>query len=162
MALELNVTQHRIIMWAQKQIGVCEDTGTNDGVPSTRYMRGKRQVPWCAYFVLWVLEQSGVKVIRTEKEWWEAGAVKNLAKLLDRDGVKRKEGEFPKPGDVCIHNNRSGSDKGPGSHCSIVTRVKEHSKTVRCVDGNWGNCVKETHHKFGDSGIDSYYCVSKK
>ena len=51
----------RIVQLAQQELdaAVREIGGPNCGPPSARYMRGLREVPWCAYFVVQMLEWAG-------------------------------------------------------------------------------------------------------
>lgn len=58
----------RIIAIAQKEVGVKELTGNNDGERVEEYLRAvglKKGQPYCSAFVSWVFEQAGYRAPRT-------------------------------------------------------------------------------------------------
>lgn len=128
---------------ATSQIGVCEATGNNDGIPSQRFCSGQRE-PWCANFVAWSFRQAGQPLPGNQDA---LGSVKTM-----EAGFKRR-GEFhrgpPKPGDVIFFRSPSGQ-----RHVGIVERVE--NGRVHTVEGNSGNRVARRSYDLGSSRIAGY------
>lgn len=82
--------------------------------------------PWCAAFVSWVLEQSGVR--STRSAW--AKSYLQWGSALDQ----------PRPGAITVFHRGSGppSSKGPG-HVGFF--VEERGASIGLLGGNQGNHV---------------------
>lgn len=142
-----------VVSIAQSQLGVVEDTGNNDGLPSVRYMRAKRTVPWCAYFVLWCYERAGLTI---PGNWWKLGAVSYLEHQLRLCGqvVDRDQLDQVQPGAIILFANRGDSDTGPGRHCGIV--VQAGLGQVETIEGNVLHGVRRRLYAADSSRVSGY------
>jgi hypothetical protein len=130
---------------ARTQLGVREATGANDGVPSERYMFG-RKVPWCAYFVVWCCN-GAKRYIKGNR--WKLGSVSYLQKC-----VEPVQFQHVRSGDIVFFSDRGRSDAGVGRHCGLVEKVtKTHLHTI---EGNTGNAVRRRRYRLNNSRISGY------
>lgn len=135
----------RIIATAQSQLGVHEETGTNDGLPAARYNHGDR-LPWCAAFVLWVFEQNGVQFPGNH---WKNRAVIELWRNLCEAKARIWE---PVPAAVVVFNSRGSSDPGVGGwHIGIVENTCPGNLIT--IEGNVRNRVARCFHSLKDPRI---------
>lgn len=127
---------------ARSQIGVREKSKSNDGVPSERYMQGRKE-PWCAHFIAWLYRECGAPIpgdIPSPKGN-PLASVLELAHVYETHGWLVRE---PRRGDLLFLLTRFESDKGPGRHVAIVERCTP--TMVHCISGNWGDGV--ARHSF--------------
>lgn len=133
---------------ARSQLGVREATGNNDGIPSKRYMDGRKE-PWCANFVSWAFRQTGHPL---------PGNQRSLASVQYMEDQMKKAGKFhrgtPAAGDVIFFKNRGGSDSGPGRHVGIVEKVE--NGYVYTIEGNSSNGVNRRKYKLDNGRIAGY------
>lgn len=136
---------------ARSQLGVREATGNNDGIPSQRYMNGRRE-PWCANFVSWAFRQAGTPL---------PGNQRAIASVQRMEDEMKAAGKFmprgagtPQPGDVIFFANRGNSDAGRGRHVGIVDRVE--NGRVYTVEGNSGNAVRARSYDLNNARISGY------
>lgn len=101
-----------------------------------------RKVPWCAVFVNWCLEQSGI-----------AGTKSAMARSFLRWGSAVDD---PQPGDIVVFW-RGRYDDGETGHVGFVHRVE--GAYVHCLGGNQGDAVKVA--KFHVSRVLGYRRVRK-
>jgi cell wall-associated NlpC family hydrolase len=136
---------------ARSQVGVRESTGNNDGIPSQRYMNGRRE-PWCANFVSWTFRQTGHPL---------PGNQRSLASVQYMEDQMKGAGKFiprgkgtPKPGDIIFFANRGDSDRGGGRHVGIVEKVE--NGRVYTIEGNSGNQVARRSYPLNLARISGY------
>ena len=135
-----------VVALARSQVGYHEkasnanldDYTANSGSGNfTKYARdlgvGNGQ-PWCAYFVWWVLQSSGVDSNAYPRTGW----VPTIAQWFKNAGLYYPSGGsyVPNPGDIVIFG--SGN-----SHVGMVEYVDRGY--VHCIEGNAGDCVKSVH-----------------
>lgn len=136
------------VVIAQDEVGVKELSGSNDGVPSQRYMGGRKE-PWCGHFIAWCFRKAGTPLphdvpdvspkkasplagvqfmedMFKEKEWW-----------FPNDGTKTR---LPEPGDIVFYGSRGQSDSGRGRHVGLIEKVTKGK--IETIEGNWSNAVK--------------------
>lgn len=136
-----------VVALARSQVGYHEkasnanldDYTANSGSGNfTKYARdlgvGNGQ-PWCAYFVWWVLQSSGVDSNAYPRTGW----VPTIAQWFKNAGLYYPSGGsyVPNPGDIVIFG--SGN-----SHVGMVEYVDRGY--VHCIEGNAGDCVKQTSY----------------
>jgi hypothetical protein len=130
----------RIVARALSEVGVREMRGQNDGIPSERYMGGRRE-PWCAHFIAWLFRSEGRPL---PKDVPPRPEVANpLAGVQYMEYVFRELGwlvQAPKPGDVVFFKDRGTSDRGHGRHVGLVTSVSPDGR-FQTVEGNLGDRV---------------------
>lgn len=141
----------RALNMARSQLGVREATGNNDGLPSQRYMNGRRE-PWCANFVAWSFRQTGNPLPGNQRSLASVQYMEDQMKAKNK--WFRRGAAQPKPGDVIFFANRGASDKGPGRHVGIVEKVE--NGRVYTVEGNSGNGVKRRSYSVNDPRISGY------
>lgn len=131
---------------AISQIGVREATGNNDGVPSQRYMDGRKE-PWCANFVSWAFRQAGHPLPGNQRAIAScdvmASEFKKKGKLMPRGAGQ------PKPGDVIFFGK-----PGDYTHVGIVEKVANGK--VYTVEGNTSNMVARRSYSLNDPYVQSY------
>ena len=139
------VPKHLII--AKKEVGVKEATRQNDGIPSTRYMGGRRE-PWCAHFIAWIFRQAGDPLPHDVPDVSPTKANPLAGVQFLEDTFKKNKWWFrngdsrigpPEAGDVIFYKNRAGSDAGPGRHVGVVERVV--GGWIHTIEGNWSDGV---------------------
>lgn len=122
---------------ARSQLGVHEATGRNDGVPSERYMQGRKE-PWCSHFVCFLYRQCGAPIPGDlpSHQGNPLASVLELAHVYEQRGwLVRK----PERGGLLFLLTRGQSDAGPGHHVALIERVTD--TTVHCLSGNWAQSV---------------------
>jgi len=141
----------RVVARAQSQLGVVEATGQNDGLPSTRYMGGRRE-PWCAAFCAWCFRMEGRPlpgdVEPSERVANPLHSVREMHRLLSEAGFAVMA---PMAGDIIMFVQRMTSDRGPGHHCGIVEAAP--LATVSVIEGNAGNRVRRVTYR--RAGLDA-------
>ena len=107
--------------FASEEVGVEEiPRGSNDGERVREYLRAGGctiPAPWCAGFIMWCLNQAGIKPFITA----------HVATMWDKNKTIQKFS--PQVGDVFIQINKNGS-----GHCGFVERVAGDS--VDTIEGN--------------------------
>lgn len=90
--------------------------------------------PWCAYFVWWVLQASGVDPAAYPRSGW----VPTMAQWFKNAGLYRSSGGsyVPNPGDIVFFGNYG--------HVGLVEYVSEGY--VHCIEGNCSNRVRQTSY----------------
>lgn len=136
---QINGNSDKLISIARSQLGVIE-TSTNQGPgiekywSATNYPSGySNRAPWCAAFVSWCVQQSGIlpstELPKTASAFgfndWAAG--KSYAQL-------RYHPRYVKRGDIVTF---------AFSHVGIATSDSDTSGTFTSIDGNTGNRVNE-------------------
>ncbi len=121
---------------AQSQVGVREATGNNDGIPSQRYMNGRKE-PWCANFVAWSFRQAGQELPGNQRSLASVQYMEDQMKAAGK--WHARDASPPQPGDIIFFKNRGDSDSGPGRHVGIVERVE--NGRVYTIEGNSSNAV---------------------
>jgi hypothetical protein len=148
-----------IVDVARAELGVREATGQNDGVPSERYMGGRREA-WCAHFVAWVCREAGAPLPSDRPAHAGTGGENPIASVAFLERAMRRAGRWhprstePRPGDLVFFSSRAGSDQGPGRHVEIVIAVTP--TTIRTIGGNVSNAVVERTHLRNDRRITGY------
>ena len=141
-------TGQKALEAARSQLGVREASGRNDGVPSQRYMNGRKE-PWCANFVAWAFRQTGQEL---------PGNQRSLASVQYMEDSMKKAGKFhtgvPAPGDIIFFKNRGRSDRGTGRHVGIVEKVE--NGFVYTIEGNTSNAVRRRKYSLSEARISGY------
>ncbi|MCD0487818.1 peptidoglycan-binding protein [Pedobacter sp. MC2016-14] len=130
-----------LISIAQKEVGVRELTGHNDGKRVEEYLRAvalKRGNPWCAAWITWLFKQAGYEAPRTG---WSPDLFP--AKRCKKEG---------KPGDVI---GIYFSSLGRIAHCGLIEKL--HNDWVFSIEGNTNpagsregdGVYRRTRHKRG-------------
>jgi len=145
------------------QLGICELTGNNDGVPADRYMRGDK-LAWCAGFVLYCYDVSDDPDIwdddddttkHDDRRFWGLRAVSALEEWAKTMGVWIGPRVIPASNDVIFYGSRKGSDaKKGGMHTGIVEFVDDNG--IHTVEGNLGDSVKRRTVKPGNPSITGF------
>jgi len=134
---------------ALSQVGVCEATGRNDGIPAQRYANGRRE-PWCGDFVAWVYHQAGQQLPGNPK--WLSG-VQYMEDKLKAAGLYHTG--TPAAGDIIFFSNPdAGSDVTDGRHAGVVVGVD--AGNVHTIEGNAGNCVRQRSYPLNSPRIAGY------
>lgn len=118
--------------------GVREATGKNDGVPATRYNGGELK-PWCASFVRYCFEQSGLKLPGNRH------LLPSVAYMEEQLVTAGARVSAPVPGAIITFRSRVGSDAGPGRHVGLVEAVEPFLLTT--IEGNSGNAVRRRTYR---------------
>ena len=145
----------RTIAWAQSQIGVTEARGDNDGIPSIRYMGGRRE-PWCAHFIATCFRESGFPLPHDVLPTPDVG--NPLASVQFMENTFKERGwtvEDPRPGDIVFFKNRGMSDAGRGRHVGIVEKISA-GNMIQTIEGNLGNKVARMVYYKTNSRISSF------
>lgn len=160
----------KIIEIAIGEIGVVEATGRNDGIPSERYMGGRRE-PWCGHFVAWVYRRAGHPLPGDRPAHEGAGGENPLASVAYLERALQRAGRYrwaaedpapvPLPGDLIFFADRRGSDIGGGAvqrHVGIVEDVQDGDTgiLIHTIEGNLGNRVSRRVHRGDDPRIVGY------
>ena len=139
---------------AFSQLGVSEDPpGSNAGLPAQRYQRGKREVAWCVYFVLWCYEEAArfPTLVGQKAPAWSAWAsALAFSEALRARGWDVGRGLRPKRNDIIVITRTGGS----GRHVGLV-----HDSSlghVHSIDGNVSQRVEARTRAIGDSHILFY------
>jgi hypothetical protein len=149
---------------AISQIGVTEATGQNDGIPSTRYMAGRRE-PWCAHFVAWCARQAGSPLPGDHVYPDGSNPIASVEELQRQMKLADRTGPLayvPRPGDLVFFVDRQGSDAangaGPQRHVGIVEAVSDGDAGIllHTIEGNLANCVRRAVHRYDDPRIAGY------
>ncbi len=123
--LSASVAGADIVTIAKREIGHGETTANNRGPHIRRFMQGQDNLPWCAGFVSWVMDQAGYKELDYSLS---AKAIYNQAKskdMLTND---------PQPGDLVAFWRTS-----PSSWTGHIGIVVEASDThIKAIEGNVG------------------------
>jgi len=135
-------TRSKLVLRAEKQIGIREATGHNDGIAVAEYLRSvglNRPEPWCAAFVCWVYQKEGLNKPRSgwSPDLFPASRLArsalpgdvigiyfpNLKRIAHVGIVERIDGDFI----TTIEGNTNvyGSREGDG-----VYRKKRHVRTL--------------------------------
>jgi hypothetical protein len=138
---------------AQREIGIHEATGKNDGIPAKKYMRGDK-LAWCAGFVLYCFDESDSVDVwdagldgaeGDDSDYWKLRNVDTMEKFLKERGVWFGWNLPPEPGDIIFFADRGGSDPSKsGRHVGIVESFD--GAAIVTVEGNLGNAVKRGLH----------------
>lgn len=125
----------KIIEIARTQIGLGEEGENNAGNIVFKYTKG-RQVPWCAAFVSWTLEQAGYSkgYLFSARSFWKSSSFKRVSK--------------PQAGDLIIFWRESKI--GKKGHIGIIESIQDN--TITTIEGNVGNFpakVKRYHYTLG-------------
>jgi cell wall-associated NlpC family hydrolase len=144
----------KILKVAKAEVGVQEKTGNNDGVPAKRYSAG-RQEPWCANFVTWVHQKTGMPLPK--------GGSPSVQQMEDKMQAAGRwaaaKNHTPKPGDIIFFKTRVGSDGKKGRHVGIVESVK--GGKVHTIEGNAKNKVAaDRSYLLSDNRIAGYGWVN--
>lgn len=140
--------------YAYTQLGVYELTGSNDGIPAERYMRGD-ELAWCAGFAMWCFDEAARPIYRNTAEYYRFRKVSTLWASLKRRGRTTGPNVSPQRNMLIFYKNRSGSDKSPqGSHVGVV----EYTSEVYCysIEGNLSNKVMRRRIRLTDEDILGY------
>ena len=133
------------------QLGVREATGNNDGVPSQRYMSGRKE-PWCANFVSWAFRQAGTPLPGNQRA---LAGVEYMEDQMQGAGKWFARGsQTPKAGDIIFFANRGSSDAGPGRHVGMVEKVE--NGRVYTIEGNTSNMVARRSYPLDLARITGY------
>lgn len=130
---------------AQRQIGVKEATGKNDGKQVAVYQDyiGKwvEGEPWCAAFASWCIGQAAAKLGITTLFKKSAGSTEIWAQ------AKKNGTTLTSPIPYCIGLIRAPAGSGKThEHTFRVNSVDLPKGIVHSIDGNWSNQVMETAH----------------
>lgn len=144
--------RQKIAANARRYIGICEDTGHNDGEPARLFTNGE-EVPWCAAFVASVFAVSGNPL---PGKAYLLPSVRYMQERIAEAGRFLEPGSHRDvaPGDVIFFRHRGASDPGRGRHCGIVVRID--AEKVHAIEGNSGNCVAEHSYRLTDDYIAGY------
>jgi len=153
------------IALAEEAQGIQEHPwASNAGVPSERYQRGVRAVPWCSYFVMWCYDEAGWRClydnktpewdkpnVRVPRDFYMMAAARTLMDTWTErgHGVGRFAG-LPQPSDIICMKRYGGS----GVHVGIVTKCA--GGMVEHVDGNLGHRVAMDAHSLDDELVLGY------
>ena len=146
---------------AISQLGVKELTGKNDGVPSTRYMKGDK-LSWCAGLMLYCYHKSDWGSIEHGlKEYYR---LRNVQAFVDE--MKSREVFFGRklfmrlmPCDLVFFKGRDGSDVGRGNHVGMFERFGYSTvdssvlETIHTIEGNTGDAVKRKNYSIHNTSI---------
>lgn len=126
--------RQKILSNARAQIGNGEIGKNNSGHFVLRYTRGLQGSPWCAAFVSYVLQKSGVQ---THYLLW--------AKSFLNEGIKVLQ---PLPGDLVIFTRKGGG------HIGIVEQVrKDHYISIEGNVGEYPAKVKRIKHFYSEKNF---------
>ena len=124
----------KILNNAKCEIGKGETIANNSGRDVRQYLRSKDALPWCAGFVSYVLERSGVKFHYTlrAKDFLAYGDKVNSAL----------------PGDLVIFTRKGGG------HIGIVEQVfKDYCISIEGNVGNFPSRVKRVKHFYNEKNF---------
>lgn len=169
-----------IVNVAMSQIGYCEGdsktdlSGCSDGTKNyTEYglwynqqqdePGGYERAAWCAMFVSWCAQQSGIS---QDAIWHHAYTVYGVNWFLEQDRAYTRQqvadGEYtPQPGDIVYFKSKRNGDKV--NHVGIV--VKYEDGVLYAVEGNTNDTAYSTNggqvclksYKISDTFI-RYFC----
>ena len=137
------------------EIGIREKTGSNDGIPARKYMRGDN-LAWCAGFVLYCNDVSDdPDVARNTKEYYEMRNVNNFESVMKDRGVFIGRNVTPQRNDFIFFGTRMGSDVSKsGRHMGIVEDVLDGY--IHTIEGNTSNMVARRKYKIGHAKITGF------
>lgn len=148
---------------AQKEIGIHEATGKNDGIPAKKYMRGDK-LAWCAGFLLYCFDEASTIDIwdagldgeeGKDSDYWKLRKVETMELYLKERGVWFGWNLEPMPGDIVFFADRGGSDPSKsGRHTGIVEAFD--GTTISTIEGNLGNAVKRAQHDWDSPRITGF------
>lgn len=126
---------NKLVEIARTQVGLGEKGKDNAGDIVLKYTKG-RQIPWCASFVSWSLEQAGYSggYLFSARSFWTSGSFERVS--------------VPREGDIVVFTR--GNPKGRMGHVGIVERVDGGKLTT--IEGNVGSYpahVKRRHYTLG-------------
>ena len=142
---------------AELEADVCEATGHNDGLPSTRYMGG-RQEPWCAHAIAYLYREEGAPLPGDVVP--DPHHANPLALVATMERVFREHGWLvtsPMRGDLIFFAAREHSDHSRGGrHVAIIERVA--LTTISTLGANEGNSWRRTTYRRAglDARVTSY------
>jgi hypothetical protein len=143
----------RAIDIAIREIGVREATGSNDGIPAERYMRGDA-LAWCAGFVLFCNEHADddAPLARSTKEYYRLRSVSALMEEAKRRRWWFPRGEkTPEANDLVIFGEVDSDVGVIGNHIGIVEKAT--ASMVHTVEGNTSNMVARREYPLGSRSI---------
>ncbi len=142
----------RIVENATKELGECERPNNSNDSPRIRdYKNGaKNSYPWCAYFVTFVLKESGVSIPTI-------GAAKSVMNHYQSNPSRfewyDKRTAKPQPGDIFIRHRACNGSRTACGHIGIVVAYDEKTGVIHTIDGNASNCVKRRTIRITDSNL---------
>lgn len=152
--------KHLII--AQGEVGVRESNGPNNGIPSEKYMGGRKE-PWCAHFIAWLFRTSG-NALPNDVFNVSPTRANPLAGVQYMEDMFKKNGWWfakgnpkigkPEPGDIIFYRSRGGSDSGRGRHVGLVERVD--GGYIYTIEGNLGDAVKRNRVFLASNKISGF------
>jgi hypothetical protein len=134
------------IAYREFQKGFKEKNG--DNMTSYGKWYGLNGQPWCAMFVSWSADQSGIlgtivpryASVLLGKNWY-----------IDNEKYKsRQSGYIPKAGDVIFFI------KNGQRHTGIVSAYDVSIKTVYTIEGYSSNTISQRHYQLSDTYIEGY------
>lgn len=147
----------RAIDVAVTQLGICEATGKNDGIPAERYSRGDT-VPWCASFVLYCNDVSDDEhMAASTAEHYAMRSVSTMITIFKRKGWWLGRVAIPQPNDLGFLGGDGISDVGiKGHHVFRVEALDPDGIHFTSIDGNWGNKVARVRRRLDDKTIAGF------
>lgn len=130
-------TARKLVEFATKQLGVCENPPGSNNVRYNTWFYGRevsgKEYPWCMVFVQWVFDQMGANLpVRTAS----CGALMRAAQAAGC-WVTR---DF-QPGDVVIYDFPGGADT---DHCGVV-EMELKGYGVQAIEGNTSNAGSQSN-----------------
>ena len=140
------------------QLGVHEATGSNDGIPAERYMRGDK-LAWCAGLMQYCNDESDdPDVARNTKEYYEMRNVRAFEDTMMARGIWFGRNIRPRRNDFIFFGDRGDSDKAQGKfragHIGIVEKVE--NGYIHTIEGNTSNKVARRKYKIGHARITGF------
>ena len=137
----------------------------------------KSRVSWCACFVSWVLDQTGLKCLDLRPLIWDAGTPEEeqairegaqdesnqgiiskgcvqILEFFEKAGLRIGE-EGAKPGDIVLYEWDESKNDGV-DHVGIVEYVEGNGpdeQVLHMIEGNWGNQVSRTQYRYRDKRV---------
>ncbi|MDY4968708.1 MAG: CHAP domain-containing protein, partial [Lachnospiraceae bacterium] len=146
-----------VIAIAQSQIGYTESTKNyqvqKDGKTIKGYTRygawyGDEYGDWCAMFVSFCLNYAEIPQNTVP---WESNCSEWIKTLSD--SYRKAAGYIPVKGDIIFFDN---SGDGTADHVGLVETVNENNGTLKTIEGNASDRVKENSYSVNDSEILGY------
>lgn len=132
-----------MVALAQGEIGQAEyPDGGNDSPRIATYREataGSGVGPWCAYFVSWLGQQSGMPLGESGQGFGRVDDVYAWAQSVGR-AVPNGPGATPQPGDLIVWDE----------HIGMVEQVLPDGR-VQTIEGNSSNQVKRNVHEAGSA-----------
>lgn len=144
----LNSSRSAVLRAALRELGTHELTGHNDGavekyLPKWAHGRG---LPWCAFFVGYVLEQA----LGKHPYGHRVGGAWDLYQLAKGLGEASTREVTPGEVGIILHDTDDNPDTRSAGHAVLVLRVSEDGSRVNCVEGNYRNRVGLTVRPVAD------------